>query len=163
MSRYSTFCRDTTAWKKTTRDQAHPGTDPRPRRGHSARCRGGYCRPGDERSAEDHRAGDGARCPLASRGLDLVVGRGAVVGLVGPNGAGKSTLLRLLAGEQPPEEGAVTLAPPDHLDLPAIEQLETSLDSFGGTVLLVTHDRRMLETVHATRRWHLDDGRVTES
>ena len=52
--------------------------------------------------------------------------------------------------------------PTNHLDLPAIEQLEQALDSFGGTVLLVTHDRRMLADVSATRRWHVEDGRVTE-
>jgi len=50
--------------------------------------------------------------------------------------------------------------PTNHLDLPAIEQLEQALDSFGGTVLLVTHDRRMLATVRSTRRWELDDGRL---
>jgi ATPase subunit of ABC transporter with duplicated ATPase domains len=52
--------------------------------------------------------------------------------------------------------------PTNHLDLPAIEQLEQALDSFGGTVLLVTHDRRMLADVRATRRWHLEAGRLTE-
>ncbi len=52
--------------------------------------------------------------------------------------------------------------PTNHLDLPAIEQLEEALDSFGGTVLLVTHDRRMLADVNATRRWHVEDGQVTE-
>jgi ATPase subunit of ABC transporter with duplicated ATPase domains len=52
--------------------------------------------------------------------------------------------------------------PTNHLDLPAIEQLEQALDAFPGTVLLVTHDRRMLGTVRATRRWHVDAGRLTE-
>jgi ATPase subunit of ABC transporter with duplicated ATPase domains len=52
--------------------------------------------------------------------------------------------------------------PTNHLDLPAIEQLEQALDSFAGTVLLVTHDRRMLADVHATRRWHVAGGRVSE-
>jgi ATPase subunit of ABC transporter with duplicated ATPase domains len=52
--------------------------------------------------------------------------------------------------------------PTNHLDLPAIEQLEDALESFPGTVLLVTHDRRMLDTVRLTRRWHVDSGRVTE-
>ncbi|KRF26436.1 MULTISPECIES: ABC-F family ATP-binding cassette domain-containing protein [unclassified Phycicoccus] len=52
--------------------------------------------------------------------------------------------------------------PTNHLDLPAIEQLEQALDSFGGTVLLVTHDRRMLADVQATRRWHIEDGRLQE-
>jgi ATPase subunit of ABC transporter with duplicated ATPase domains len=52
--------------------------------------------------------------------------------------------------------------PTNHLDLPAIEQLEQALDEFGGTVLLVTHDRRMLDTVRTTRHWELDAGRLTE-
>ncbi|WP_456789696.1 ABC-F family ATP-binding cassette domain-containing protein [Cellulomonas sp. P5_C5] len=52
--------------------------------------------------------------------------------------------------------------PTNHLDLPAIEQLESALDGFDGTILLVTHDRRMLETVRLTRRWHVEDGQVTE-
>jgi len=52
--------------------------------------------------------------------------------------------------------------PTNHLDLPAIEQLEQAVDNFPGTVLLVTHDRRMLDTVRATRRWHVDAGQVTE-
>ncbi len=52
--------------------------------------------------------------------------------------------------------------PTNHLDLPAIEQLEQALDSFGGTFLLVTHDRRMLDTVRLTRRWEVADGRLTE-
>ena len=52
--------------------------------------------------------------------------------------------------------------PTNHLDLPAIEQLEQALDAFDGTILLVTHDRRMLETVRLTRRWHLEDGTVAE-
>ncbi len=41
--------------------------------------------------------------------------------------------------------------PTNHLDLPAIEQLETALDSFDGTLLLVTHDRRLLDAVRIDR------------
>ena len=41
--------------------------------------------------------------------------------------------------------------PTNHLDLPAIEQLEQALASFTGTVLLVTHDRALLEAVTTTR------------
>ncbi|MDX6331357.1 MAG: hypothetical protein QOI83_3740 [Streptomycetaceae bacterium] len=52
--------------------------------------------------------------------------------------------------------------PTNHLDLPAIEQLESALDSYNGTLLLVTHDRRMLDAVHTTRRIELDSGQVTE-
>ena len=39
--------------------------------------------------------------------------------------------------------------PTNHLDLPAIEQLEAALDGFDGTVILVTHDRALLEHVRA--------------
>jgi len=53
--------------------------------------------------------------------------------------------------------------PTNHLDLPAIQQLEQALDGFGGTVLLITHDRRMLDTVRLTRRWSMVDGRLTET
>ncbi|MFF8598170.1 ABC-F family ATP-binding cassette domain-containing protein [Streptomyces sp. NPDC015232] len=52
--------------------------------------------------------------------------------------------------------------PTNHLDLPAIEQLESALDSYDGTLLLVTHDRRMLDAVRTTRRIEVADGRVTE-
>ncbi|QOV99659.1 ABC-F family ATP-binding cassette domain-containing protein [Rhodococcus pyridinivorans] len=52
--------------------------------------------------------------------------------------------------------------PTNHLDLPAIEQLEQAVDSFEGTLLLITHDRRMLETTRTTRRWMLDDGKLSE-
>jgi len=52
--------------------------------------------------------------------------------------------------------------PTNHLDLPAIEQLEQAMESFDGTILLVTHDRRMLDTVRVTRRWHVEDGTVSE-
>jgi ATPase subunit of ABC transporter with duplicated ATPase domains len=50
--------------------------------------------------------------------------------------------------------------PTNHLDLPAIEQLEQALDAFGGTVLLVTHDRALLESVRLTRTIRLEAGKV---
>ncbi|MDN3494633.1 ABC-F family ATP-binding cassette domain-containing protein [Planococcus sp. APC 4015] len=52
--------------------------------------------------------------------------------------------------------------PTNHLDLPAIEQLEQALDSYEGTLLLVTHDRRMLQSVSVDRRWRVEAGVVTE-
>ena len=52
--------------------------------------------------------------------------------------------------------------PTNHLDLPAIEQLEQALAGYRGTLLLVTHDRRMLTAVDTTRRLTVEDGRVTE-
>ncbi|MYQ47546.1 ATP-binding cassette domain-containing protein [Streptomyces sp. SID4985] len=52
--------------------------------------------------------------------------------------------------------------PTNHLDLPAIEQLESALDAYDGTLLLVTHDRRMLDAVQVNRRLEVADGKVTE-
>jgi ATPase subunit of ABC transporter with duplicated ATPase domains len=52
--------------------------------------------------------------------------------------------------------------PTNHLDLPAIEQLEQALETYEGALLLVTHDRRMLHTVRLDRRWHVENGAVTE-
>jgi ATPase subunit of ABC transporter with duplicated ATPase domains len=50
--------------------------------------------------------------------------------------------------------------PTNHLDLPAIEQLEQALDGYDGTLLLVTHDRRLLEAVHLTRAIDASGGEV---
>ncbi|BCY12255.1 ABC-F family ATP-binding cassette domain-containing protein [Actinoplanes sp. L3-i22] len=51
--------------------------------------------------------------------------------------------------------------PTNHLDLPAIEQLESALAGYTGTLLLVTHDRRMLAAVQTNRHLEVGDGRVT--
>jgi ATPase subunit of ABC transporter with duplicated ATPase domains len=48
--------------------------------------------------------------------------------------------------------------PTNHLDLPAIEQLESALERYPGTLLLVTHDRRMLEAVTLTRHIEVSGG-----
>jgi ATPase subunit of ABC transporter with duplicated ATPase domains len=41
--------------------------------------------------------------------------------------------------------------PTNHLDLEAVEQLEGALAEYAGTVVLVSHDRRFLERIAATR------------
>ena len=41
--------------------------------------------------------------------------------------------------------------PTNHLDLPAIEQLEQALQGYEGTLMLVTHDRRLADAVAVTR------------
>ena len=53
--------------------------------------------------------------------------------------------------------------PTNHLDLAAIEALEGALAHYSGTLLLVTHDRRMLDAVRLDRRWEVRDGQVGES
>jgi ATPase subunit of ABC transporter with duplicated ATPase domains len=53
--------------------------------------------------------------------------------------------------------------PTNHLDLPAIEQLEQALERYDGTLLLVTHDRRLLERIPVTRQIAVADGKLRES
>jgi len=91
-------------------------------------------------------------------------------------GLGSNFVQRSAASLSPGERTRVALAllqargtnllvldePTNHLDLEAIEQLELALEAFPGTVLLVTHDRRMLDTMRLTRRWHVEEGKVTE-
>src|SRR6202011_884747 len=48
--------------------------------------------------------------------------------------------------------------PTNHLDLAAIEQLEEALDRFDGTLIVVTHDRWLLESLQLTRTITIDDG-----
>lgn len=52
--------------------------------------------------------------------------------------------------------------PTNHLDLDAIEQLEQAIDAFEGTVLLVTHDRSLLQAIEFTRAISVDRGIVSE-
>jgi hypothetical protein len=52
--------------------------------------------------------------------------------------------------------------PTNHLDLDAVEELEAALAGFDGTLLVVTHDRRMLSSLRVTRRLEVSAGRVRE-
>ncbi|MEI7545564.1 MAG: ABC-F family ATP-binding cassette domain-containing protein [Mycobacteriaceae bacterium] len=52
--------------------------------------------------------------------------------------------------------------PTNHLDLAAIEQLEQALETYDGALLLVTHDRRMLQNVRLDHSWVVDNGRVAQ-
>ncbi len=45
--------------------------------------------------------------------------------------------------------------PTNHLDLEAIEELETALETYAGTLVVVTHDRRFLERLSITRTLEL--------
>ncbi len=80
-------------------------------------------------------------------------------------GLGAEHVARSAASLSPGERTRATLAllmalganclvldePTNHLDLAAIEQLEQALDDYAGTLLLVTHDRRLLESLRMTR------------
>ncbi len=52
--------------------------------------------------------------------------------------------------------------PTNHLDLEAIEALERALEDFDGTLLVVTHDRRLLESLRLNRRFDVAAGAVAE-
>jgi ATPase subunit of ABC transporter with duplicated ATPase domains len=79
-------------------------------------------------------------------------------------GLGAAHVLRAAASLSPGERTRAELAllvargtnclvldePTNHLDVPAIEQLEGALEAWEGTLLLVSHDRRLLETVRVT-------------
>ncbi|UTM47638.1 ABC-F family ATP-binding cassette domain-containing protein [Glutamicibacter mysorens] len=51
--------------------------------------------------------------------------------------------------------------PTNHLDVPAIEQLEEALEAYSGALLLVTHDRRLLENVRLSAHWEVAEGQLT--
>jgi ATP-binding cassette, subfamily F, member 3 len=51
--------------------------------------------------------------------------------------------------------------PTNHLDIPAQEVLEDAIRDYRGGVVLVSHDRALIDAV-ATRVWSIEDGRVRE-
>jgi ATP-binding cassette subfamily F protein uup len=70
--------------------------------------------------------------------------------------ARRAALVRALA----PEPDLLLLdEPTNHLDLPGIEWLESELSSLRAGIVLISHDRRMLETVSRSIVW-LDRGRT---
>lgn len=50
--------------------------------------------------------------------------------------------------------------PTNHLDIPAQEALQQVLEAFQGTILMVSHDRYLIDRL-ATQLWALDGGRLT--
>ncbi len=95
-------------------------------------------------------------------------------GLMAKFGLSAAHVERAVASLSPGERTRATLAllqasgvnclvldePTNHLDLAAIQQLEQAVDAFTGTVLLVTHDRRLLDAVRLDRTISLDDGQL---
>jgi ATPase subunit of ABC transporter with duplicated ATPase domains len=102
------------------------------------------------------------------------LGTGQARSLLAKFGLGADHVLRAAASLSPGERTRAELAllmargtnclvldePTNHLDLPAIEQLEQALEAWEGTLILVTHDRRLLEAVRLTLRLELSAGRV---
>ena len=89
-----------------------------------------------------------ARSQLAKFGLSAA----AVVRSPSSLSPGERTRAELAAFAAKGVNFLVLDEPTNHLDLPAIEQLESALESYEGTLLLVSHDRRLLESVTVTRR-----------
>jgi ATPase subunit of ABC transporter with duplicated ATPase domains len=89
-----------------------------------------------------------ARSQLAKFGLSAA----AVVRLPSSLSPGERTRAELAAFAAKGVNFLVLDEPTNHLDLPAIEQLESALEGYEGTLLLVSHDRRLLESVTVTRR-----------
>jgi ATPase subunit of ABC transporter with duplicated ATPase domains len=52
--------------------------------------------------------------------------------------------------------------PTNHLDLPAIEQIERALQGYAATLVIVTHDRRLIDGVGTDRVVDVVDGSVRE-
>jgi len=67
----------------------------------------------------------------------------------------------VLAGFQMRRANLLVLdEPTNHLDLEAIEQLERALAEFGGTLVVVSHDRAFVEALEVERTWHLRQGQL---
>jgi ATPase subunit of ABC transporter with duplicated ATPase domains len=86
--------------------------------------------------------------PLAAGRRRL--GAGARIGSPRP-GSRALRLERAAAGAVP----LVLDEPSNHLDIEAIEELESALAGFDGAVVLVTHDRRLLDAFGPTRTLEL--------
>ncbi len=103
--------------------------------------------------------------PRDARSLLAKFGLGAEhvdrpVSRLSPGERTRSLLAALMAGGT---NVLVLDEPTNHLDLPAIEELETALDGYEGTLLVVSHDRWLLESLRVDRTWHVAAGRVEEA
>jgi ATP-binding cassette subfamily F protein 3 len=102
-------------------------------------------------------------------------GRGAIQGHLGRFGFSGDSVLRQAGTLSGGERARVALAmimlsganlllfdePTNHLDVESIEALEDAIDSYDGTVVLVSHDRALLRAL-TTRVWVLHEGRITD-
>ena len=63
---------------------------------------------------------------LLIKDLDLLLPKGAILGVIGPNGAGKSTFLRMLVGQEKPDSGTLKLG--ETVKLAYVDQSRDTLD-----------------------------------
>jgi ATP-binding cassette subfamily F protein 3 len=64
----------------------------------------------------------------------------------------RGSLARTLAGDP---DLLLLDEPTNHLDIEAIEQLESALEGYAGTLILVSHDRRLVNAVRVDRTLHV--------
>jgi len=102
-------------------------------------------------------------------------GRGAIQGHLGRFGFSGDSVLRQAGTLSGGERARVALAmimlsganlllfdePTNHLDVESIEALEDAIESYNGTVILVSHDRALLRAL-TTRVWVLHERRITD-
>jgi ATP-binding cassette subfamily F protein 3 len=102
-------------------------------------------------------------------------GRGPIQGHLGRFGFSGDSVQRRAATLSGGERARVALAmmmlsganflvfdePTNHLDVESIEALEDAIAEYGGTVLLVSHDRALLRAL-TTRVWILHDRRISD-
>ena len=74
--------------------------------------------------ARDVAKGYGDR--LLFEGLSFSLPPGGIVGVIGANGAGKTTLFRMIAGEESPDAGELTIGP--SVELAYVDQARADLD-----------------------------------
>jgi ATPase subunit of ABC transporter with duplicated ATPase domains len=114
---------------------------------------------------QERLASDGGKPLLEAFAAETALGRQDARTLLAKFGLGREHVLRPAASLSPGERTRAALAafmargvnllvldePTNHLDLEAIEQLEHALESYAGTIVVVSHDRRFLERVAPTR------------
>jgi ATP-binding cassette, subfamily F, member 3 len=102
-------------------------------------------------------------------------GRGAIQSHLGRFGFSGDSVLRQTGTLSGGERARVALAmimlsganlllfdePTNHLDVESIEALEDAIESYDGTVILVSHDRALLRAL-TTRVWVLHERRITD-
>ena len=139
-----------------------PSDDPRGQVRWGARVRVGYYDQRLQRFDPDATLVDTLLRLVGERGAHDLLGRfmfpfEAQFKRVGDLSGGERARLALLDLTMQEANVLVLDEPTNHLDLEMIEALEDALDAFDGTLLMVSHDRRLLERL-AQRVWEIDDG-----